>query len=344
MRRPSLDLRPLTTLAGSCAASLLALALALPACAQERPTGDVLLVGNKQDHDLSIIDIASGRTVKRIPTGTGPHEVAISPDGRWVVVADYGAQQPGSTLTVVDLESLSLAATIELGEYRRPHGIGFLPDGKRLVFTSEAARAVGIVDLEQRAVTGAIDTDAAGSHMLAIAPDGKRVYTANIPDASVSVLDLESGTLVAKYTTGAATEGIALSPDGRELWVGSNQEGNVRVLDAATGTELARLEAPGVPIRTYFDPTGTRVLVPGAQVGVVRVFDAKARTLLGTIEVGGTPIGITFNADGSRAWVARNAAAEVAELDVAGLTVLRAITTGAGPDAIGRSDYFGRKR
>jgi hypothetical protein len=34
----------------------------------------------------------------------------------------------------------------------------------------------------------------------------------------------------------------------------------------------------------------------------------------------------------------------VAELDVAGLKVLRAIETGTGPDAIGRSNYFGRKR
>ena len=199
----------------------------------------MLLVGNKQDHDLSIIEVASGRTVARVPTGTGPHEVAVSPDGRWVVVADYGAQQPGSTLTVVDLEKLkdsaggaaAVAGTVQLGEYHRPHGIAFFPDGKRLAFTSEVARAVAIVDLEQRAVTGAIGTDAGGSHMLAMSADGKRIYTANIPDASVSVLDVESGKLLGKYSTGAATEGIAISTDGRELWVGSNDEGNVRVLD-----------------------------------------------------------------------------------------------------------------
>lgn len=329
---------------------LAALAAPVPASAQA-PAGDVLLVGNKQDNDLSVIEIASGRTVARVPTGLGPHEVAVSPDGRWAVVANYGAQQPGNTLTVIDLEKLkgalapeggavAVSATIDLGDYRRPHGLAFFPDGKRLAFTSEVARVVGIVDLEKATVTGSIGTDAGGSHMLAIAPDGGRIYTANIPDATVSVLDVAGGKVVGKYPAGAASEGIGLSPDGRELWVGSNEEGNVRVLDAATGAQLALLEAPGVPIRAYFDPAGARVLVPSAQAGVVRVFDAKARQPIGSIDVGGTPIGITFNEDGSRAYVARNSAGEVAEIDVAALRVLRAIPTGNGPDAIARSAYF----
>ena len=51
----------------------------------------------------------------------------------------------GSSLSLIDLRTRTVARTLPLGEYRRPHGIGFLPDGNRLVFTSEAARATSTV-------------------------------------------------------------------------------------------------------------------------------------------------------------------------------------------------------
>lgn len=318
----------------------LALLATAPASAQGTPRGDVLVVGNKQEHDASIIEIESGRTIKRLPTGNGPHEVAISPDGRTAVVANYGAQQPGSTLTVIDLPRLAVSATIDLGSYTRPHGIAFFADGRRLAVTSESTRNVVIVDVASGRVVSAIPTEANGSHMLVISSDGSRIYTANIPDASVSVLDVAGGKLIAKYGVGPAAEAIALTADGRELWVGSNQGGHVRVLDAATGEERARLETPGVPIRVYFDPTGTRALVSSAQGGEVRVFEVATRKLLGTIAVEGQPIGLTFSTDGRRAYITRNALSRIAEADLSKFTVLRDLETGIGPDAIGLSTAF----
>ena len=76
-----------------------------------------------------------------LPTGQGPHEVAISRDGSVAVVTDYGAQGPGgNTLTVIDVPGQRVARTIELGQYRRPHGIVFLPGDSLVAVTSEASR------------------------------------------------------------------------------------------------------------------------------------------------------------------------------------------------------------
>ena len=58
----------------------LALALAAPAGAE------TLVVLNKSEATASLIDLESGAVRATLPTGNGPHEAAVSPDGRLALV------------------------------------------------------------------------------------------------------------------------------------------------------------------------------------------------------------------------------------------------------------------
>uniref|UniRef100_A0A832MKZ4 YncE family protein n=1 Tax=Eiseniibacteriota bacterium TaxID=2212470 RepID=A0A832MKZ4_UNCEI len=51
----------------------------------------LLIVLNKSGHEAALVDPVRLEVVARLPTGKGPHEVAVSPDGRRAFVADYGA-------------------------------------------------------------------------------------------------------------------------------------------------------------------------------------------------------------------------------------------------------------
>src|SRR4029077_20006582 len=63
-----------------------------------------LLVLEKNDHTLAIIDPASLKIVSRVPVGDDPHEVAVSADGKTAYVTNYGAFAKAlHTLSVVDL-------------------------------------------------------------------------------------------------------------------------------------------------------------------------------------------------------------------------------------------------
>src|SRR3954465_7131045 len=101
-----------------------------------------LVVLNKAQASASIISLADGSTIATMPVGDGPHEIAISPDGHLAVAANYGGRTPGSSLTVLDLRARRPVRTIDLSMYTRPHGIAWMPDGKRVVVTSEQARAL----------------------------------------------------------------------------------------------------------------------------------------------------------------------------------------------------------
>src|SRR5262244_345004 len=102
---------------------------------QERPRGTVI-VSNMSDNTTMLVDAESGRRLATLPTGEGPHEVAVSHDGRRAVVSNYGVRgKPGSSLTLVDVEKLDTIRTIDLRDYQRPHGIVFLPGDTLLAVT-----------------------------------------------------------------------------------------------------------------------------------------------------------------------------------------------------------------
>jgi len=340
-------------LALSCVTSLLGLPSDASAAAPQQAPQGTLIVLNKSGNDASFIDPSTGRTWLTLPTGEGPHEVAVSPDGTLAVVTDYGAATDGHTLTVYDLARGEVKDTIELGPFRRPHGVQFLGRSSKAVVTVESQRAVLVVDVAAGEVLKAIPTNAGGSHMVVTDPEGTRAYVANMGAGSVSVLDLEEGVYVRSVSTGAECEGIAVTPDGREVWATNRRDDTISVIDTESLEVVAELACPGFPIRIEITPDGRRALVSNAMADEVAVFDVPRREELGRIvmdrdvvdgagtrlfgsflEESSAPIGIVAAPDGRHAYVANSNADVVSVLDLEELEVVGGFRAGRQPDGI----------
>jgi YVTN family beta-propeller protein len=313
---------------------------------------DLLLVANKSEATLSLIDLETRGVRATLPTGEGPHEVAVSADGRRALVANYGgAGAGGSTLTLVDLAGRRVERTIELAPHRRPHGLVFLADGRRALVTSEASRALLEVDLERGVVARVLVTGAEVSHMVAASGDGSRAYVANIGSGSVTAFDLAAGARLAEIRTGRGAEGIALTPDGLELWVTNREEDTVSVVDTRALRVVATLAAGDFPIRAKATPDGRRVLVTCAGAGDLAVFDRARRTLerrvplpvaaarSGTLFGGrfgasSVPIGLVVDPAGRRAWIAHSSADVVSEVDLERWSKSGELGAGREPDGL----------
>ena len=141
-------------------------AFAEPAAAQSAQgrTG-TLVVLNKGAATATFVDVASGETVATLPTGQGPHELAMTGDGRWAVSTDYAG---GNSLTVFDVAGARVAGTVDLAAHPRPHGAFFLPGDSILAVTSEASRSVVLVQPFRGEILGTVGTGAEGSHMVAV--------------------------------------------------------------------------------------------------------------------------------------------------------------------------------
>lgn len=333
-------------------AALLALAAPLPAqsAAPAAPSG-TLVVSNMNDHTVTILDAATGRVHATLPTGQGPHEVAISHDGRLAVVSDYGVRgAPGSTLTVIDVPRAAVARTLSLAGFQRPHGMAFLPGDTLVAVTAEAGQAVILVDVRDGRVADTLATRGRASHMLALPTSAAHAYTANIADGTVSSIDLRGADSTRLFTVGRTPEGIAVTPDGSALWVGSNRDSTVLVLDARTGAPLDTLRGFGMPYRIAISPDGAVAVVSDPVKAEVRVFSVADRgerhriavpadSLVPTAEVEGSPSpeGVAISRDGRWAFVTLQGRNRVATIDLARGAIVALAPTGTWSDGIGWS-------
>lgn len=308
--------------------------LVSPLHAQSGVAG-TLVITNKAPATASIIDVGSGRLLATLPTGQGPHEVVMSRDGRVAVVTDYGAQVPGSSLTVINVPGKRVARTLALGEYRRPHGIVFLPGDSLVAVTSETNRALLIVHIGTGQIARAIPTGQNGSHMVGVTGDGRRGWTGNIGSNTVTELDLMTGAALRTIAVPAQPEAINVTPDGREVWVGSNATGTVSVVDAHTGAVAPAATGFGWPYRVLFSPDTSLVLLPDLRGETLRFVDRASKAELHRMSLPGkAPQGITFAPDGRHAFLSFSAAARIAIIDVAARKIVRELDAGETPDGV----------
>jgi YVTN family beta-propeller protein len=316
----------------------------------ESPHGTIV-ASNMRDNTATIIDVASGKVLATVPTGEAPHEVATSRDGRWAVVSNYGTRErPGNSITVIDLTKLAVARTIDLGEYRRPHGMAFFPGDSLLAVTSEMSKAVLLVDFAGGRVVGTVPTGQRASHMLAMSAAGEELFTTNIVDHTISRLDVAKRATRAVIGLAKFPEGIAISPDGKRVWVGSNGDSIVVVVDTDAGHAVDTLRGFGMPYRLALTRDGRLAIVTDPVRGEIRIYDAALRrerslitvpreNIVATAEVAGSPSpeGVTTSADSKWAFVTLQGRNLVATVDLARGVITGYAPTGSWSDGIAYS-------
>jgi YVTN family beta-propeller protein len=301
------------------------------AIAQSSPSRPLLLILNKSDNTMVAVDPVTLKVVSRVATGNGPHEVAVSADGRLAYVANYGTGgQPGDTLSIIDLAS-SKGKEVNVG-LKRPHGI--VEHGGKIYFTAEGSQAVARFDPAAQKVDWSKQTGQQVTHMVVVTPDGKKAYTANIGSNSVTALDIGKPEGVKQIAVGKGAEAIDLAPNGNELWVGNRDDGTLSIIDPKSDTVKETIKVGQVPIRLKFTPDGKRVLVSDATAGELIVIDATSRKIVKRIPVGGTPVGLLIAPDGKKAFVAATASNKVFEVNLDELAMGRTVEPGREPDGL----------
>jgi YVTN family beta-propeller protein len=324
----------------------------------------MLVVANQQAASATVVNATTMQTVATIPVGNGPHEVAVSPDGRWAVVSIYGDRAgPGHSLAVIDLAAPMpfVSRTIELGQYTRPHGVAFALGGGKLVVTSEATQRLVLVDFLSGRVDTALATNARGSHMVAVRRDGRRAWTANIQDGNVTEFDLDLRRTGRSFPAASMDEGIAVTPGGSQVWVGSNDQHVVAVIDAASTDKLATLEGFGFPYRIGISRSGRVAVVNDPVSNRIWVYEVATRKRLAEVDlskvdgikapaaggqpgqVGAGPEGVTFDPIADFAYITLHGTNQVVALDLTQLKVVGFGPVGAGPDGIAYSPLTPRR-
>src|SRR5262245_9599282 len=295
-----------------------------------------LLVLNKEDATLAIVDPASGSVLGRVPTGQGPHELVASTDGKIAFASNYGTgPAPGHTISMIDIAAQKEVRRIDVAPLQRPHGLAFA-NGK-LYFTAEANRKIARYDPAADKIDWEFETGQNVTHMVLPTKDVKTLFTSNIGSNSVSAIQqgADGGWTQTGIPVGKGPEGIDIAPDGKTVWSAHSQDGGVSVIDVATKKVIHTIDAGTKRSnRIKLTTDGKFALISDVDTGDIVVLDTATRKEVKRIAVGRTPEGVLIAPGGASAYVAVNGDNQVAVVDLKTWTVTKKISTGTGPDGM----------
>ncbi|MGH9632709.1 MAG: YncE family protein [Bryobacteraceae bacterium] len=155
--------------------------------------------------DLAVVEKISGEVgfytmegqrVAGVKVGKHPHEIVRSPDGRTLYVSDNGILwmtepgEGGNTISVIDAASMKKSGVIDLGKYRRPHGMDIDPKTNRMVVTIENPDGLLLIDLDRKQVLRKFDVKGADPHMAIFDREGEWAYVSNTATATLAAVNV----------------------------------------------------------------------------------------------------------------------------------------------------------
>ena len=306
------------------------LTFAATASAESTPS-PALIVLNKGDNALAIVNPANGKVVATVPVGRNPHEAAVSDDGKLA----FTSNMQGNSISVIDLAAQKEIHRVELPNLRTPHGLYFA--GGKLYFTAQGNNSIARYDPATNQIDWTRDSGQSGTHMLVMTKDHNKIFTSNMQSDSIGMFERtgEQEYKLKVIPVGKGPEAIAISPDGKEVWTAAAGDSKVAIIDVAAGAVSGNIQIPTQRInRLQFTPDGKLALLSDSSNGDLIILDVRARKELKRFKVGENCEGILVTPDGTRAYVASERNNFVGVLDLKKLELTDRIQPGNGPDGL----------
>ncbi len=353
-----------------------------PRAAAITPDGRFLLTANRLTNDLSVFARSSDGSLSevecrgecddsgRVPVGVAPQSIAVSPNGRFVLVANRDSGDlsefrfdaaRGALTSVPCAGNCRPSGRVSAG---KPEVIAFSPQG-RLVYVAD--RTAGIMVFGFDPESGALFElrrleVAEPPQSLVVSADGRfLIVTYDQPlDESPGIPFPRFGGSLAVYevfedgqreprlagsASGDSSSGVAITPDGKAVFVAGQSSNQVSVFDLDTETgavRSARLSPGAAPSSQVLSPSGKYLLVSNSEsddLSIVSVDEDLGRLVPhGKAPVGRLPISVAVSMDG-RLVVVANAGSDdlsVFEFDetTGGVRPLQTVPTGGTPTSV----------
>ena len=280
---------------------------------------------NSGGASISLVDMSSGKELRRIPVLREPHHVALSPDGKSLLIGDT----VGNEMLFLDPATAAIQKRLPMAD---PYQLGFSPNGRFLVVNGLARNQVDVYDAGSLQLLKRFPIASMPSH-LAFAPDSGRVFVslqgtdslvaidlirlavlwvqkigktpagvlwhdgkvlvADMGTDYVAVVEPSDGRVVNRIHTGNGAHNLFLSPDRKIIWVNNRVGGTTTSLDAASLAPIRSYKIPGGPDDIDFAPDG-RLWITRRWAEKVAVLDPKTGEYQ-TIDVGRSPHGLFLN-------------------------------------------------
>jgi DNA-binding beta-propeller fold protein YncE len=207
-------------------------------------------VTEETENRLAVLDLRSGRTVRRVDLPADPEFVAANRDVAVVVSPTAGA--------VTVLRRATLRPIRVLRGFDSPHIAEISPDGRYAYVTDDARGELAVIRLGDARLLARIPVGAMAHH-LTVRPDGRQVWIALGESATTVVIvdtaDPARPRVIGQFAPGFPVHDLLFTPDGRRVWITPSSSEDVGVFSAQSRRMLFRVAGGAPPQHVAFAQT-----------------------------------------------------------------------------------------
>jgi YVTN family beta-propeller protein len=184
-----------------------------------------------------------------IRVGSVPKFLAVTPDGRYLLVTNWVS----FTMSVVDTATGRELREIKLG--RHPRGIAVAPDSSIAYVAVMGSTSIAAVDLRDFSITWIRNVGVSPRHLV-MSPDGRYLYATLNGSERVVKISLATRKVVDSVRTGEQPRSMTIAPDGLSLYVVNYTSGTMSKVRTKDMVKTQDVTVSMHPIGiTYVDST-----------------------------------------------------------------------------------------
>jgi YVTN family beta-propeller protein len=253
--------------------------------------GRQLITANKDDGNISVIDLASNK-VKHITIGKNPEFVRVLGNHAFVTYEPSAKSAPPQKsgpdaakqdddddkipgrIAIVDLKKGKVVKEI-IGK-PETEGVEFSQDGKNMIVTNESDNSITVHDIQSGKLLKSLQIGVYGERPrgIKVAPDGNSYVATMEMSDKLLVLDrnLEP---VRVIDTGKAPYGVSFDRTGKRLFVATSKQKALQVYDTATLEKIKDIPTGDRCWHFSFTPDDQQILLACGKSNEVVVIDAN---------------------------------------------------------------------
>ncbi|MCK4637545.1 MAG: YncE family protein, partial [Methanomicrobia archaeon] len=199
----------------------------------------------------------------------------------------YVANSGSNDISVINLSTNTVTATISLPPGSFPQEIAATPNGRKLYVTNSGNGTVSVINTTTNSIKTTIFLPGGVTpYGVAITPDGSKVFVTDDVANIIFVINALTDTVITSVVIPVSLSvwDIAISPDGLTAYVTDNgASGNVFVIDTSTYVLIAIVPTGVTSAGITFTPDGSKVYVADPTTGNAFAINTMPPFLLGPV-------------------------------------------------------------
>ena len=200
------------------------------------------------------IDTATFTIDQVIQVGAVPKFLAVSPDGKWLVVSNWCSLD----VSIVDTATGLDVKRVEVGLH--PRGIAITRDSSTAFVAVMGGAKIVAIALDDFA-TRIIDSAGPTPRHLVLSPDDTVLYVTNNLSGTVRSIDVASGRLLQSTRSGTQPRSMSISEDGSSLYVVNYEDAALTKIDTSSMKVVQSIATGYHPVGITYDAAARRVWV-----------------------------------------------------------------------------------